>query len=250
MPQDVPLPIAQDAGAQAQESSNANLQNRQLSAVIEALGGVNEDTVALLESIAAAITSSIIGGTTGSTANRALTSKGTGGRALQATPVTIAQSTGNVSGVGDLAATTISSPLASTTVVGVTEAATDAEIRAATTGNLSIPASALESAAASIGLTDASTITVDWDTGINWTVTLAGNRTLGNPTNGQPGTWRTVLVTIDGTPGRTLAFGNQYVFPNGAAPTIIGTANANNRLTIFCRTTSVFELYGAGLGLA
>lgn len=239
-----------DAGTNAAESTNANLLNRQLSAVIEAMSDGSTNVLTALASIASAVTASIIGGTTGTTANRALTSKGTTGRALQATPVTIAQSTGNVSGVGDLSASTISSPLASTTVVGVTEAATDAEVRAATTGNLSIPAAALESAAASVALTDASTIAVDWDTGINFTVTLAGNRTLGNPTNGQAGTWRTVLVTIDSTPGRTLAFGNQYVFPNGSAPTITSTAAANNRLTIFCRTSSIFELYNVGPGLA
>ena len=99
-------------------------------------------------------------------------------------------------------------------------------------------------------LSDASTIAVDWDTGINFTVTITASRTLGNPTNGQPGTWRTVLVTEDGTGGWTLAFGNQYKFPNGVAPTIVTTANANNRLMLFCRTASIFELYGSGPGLA
>jgi hypothetical protein len=82
--------------------------------------------------------------------------------------------------------------------------ASDANVRAAASGVV-LQTSQLESAAAPVALTDASTIAVDWDTGINFTVTLGDNRTLGNPTNGQPGTWRRVQVTQDGTGSRTLA---------------------------------------------
>ena len=39
------------------------------------------------------------------------------------------------------------------------------------------------SAADYVSLTDAATIAVDMSTGINFTVTIGGNRTLGNPTN-------------------------------------------------------------------
>lgn len=234
----------------AADVTNAKQLTQLIANISEALGDGSSASAVLLNQIAAAIASSIIGGTTGTTANHALTSKGTGGFALQATPVTIAQTTGNIVTPGDLSAATISSPLASESLAGVSESATVAEVRAATTGNMAVTAEKVSTACASVALTDASTIAVDWATGINFTVTLGGNRTLGNPTNGQPGTWRTVLVTIDSTPGRTLAFGNQYVFPNGAAPTITSTAAANNRLTIFCRTTSIFELYMVGPGLA
>lgn len=85
-----------DTGAGAVDTTNANLRNQQLSAVVQALSGGNEDVVAELNNIASAITSDIIGGSTGTTANRALVSKGTGARALQATPVSIDPSTGSI----------------------------------------------------------------------------------------------------------------------------------------------------------
>lgn len=125
-----------------------------------------------------------------------------------------------------------------------------ANVRSAATGDKVIVTALLESASAPVALTDAATIAFDWDAGINFTVTLGGNRTLGNPTNGQPGTWRTILFTQDGTGNRTLAFDTQYVFPNGEAPTLSTAASANDRLMFFCRSSTVFECYGAGLGLA
>lgn len=128
---------------------------------------------------------------------------------------------------------------------GAAEMATDAEIRAATTGAKAIMAEDLETAAAAVALTDAATIALDWDTGINFTVTLGGNRTLGNPTNGQPGTWRRVQVTQDGTGSRTLAYDTQYVFSAGVEPTLTTTAAAVDVLNIYCRTASIFEVYAA-----
>ncbi len=113
MAQDTLPAITQDAGTSAAEAPNAQLLNRQLSAVIEALGDGSEASVALLNDIAAAIASSIIGGTTGATANRLLRSKGTSGFALQNSPVTVDDS-GNMSGVGALTAGSIdlTTPLA------------------------------------------------------------------------------------------------------------------------------------------
>jgi hypothetical protein len=95
--------------------------------------------------------------------------------------------------------------------LGITgaSAATDAQIRSAT-GTGFVQASSLESAAALVTLTDATTIAVDWDAFINATVTLTANRTLGNPTNVQIGTTRTVRVQgSSGTP-RVLSFASNY----------------------------------------
>lgn len=101
----------------------------------------------------------------------------------------------------------------------------------------------IESASAIVTISDAATVAVDWDTFINGQVTLAGNRTLGNPTNGQPGTWRTIEFIQDGTGSRTLAFGGNYVFPGGSAPVLSTGAGERDRLMIFCATTSRFEVY-------
>ena len=130
------------------------------------------------------------------------------------------------------------------------DVATVAQVRGATVGDHAIVTPLLETASAAVGLTDAATISIDWKTGINFTVTLAGNRTLGNPANGIPGTWRTVQVTQDANGTRTLAYGNQYVFPDGSAPVIATGAGKVSRISIYCRSTTVFEVYGIGMGFA
>jgi hypothetical protein len=128
--------------------------------------------------------------------------------------------------------------------------ATDAQVRAASAGDLAIRAAALGTAAADVALTDAATIAVDWASGINFTVTTTTSRILGNPTNGIPGTWRTILFTQSATGTDVITFGNQYVAPYGTKP-IIATGNAaKTRLSIYCRTASIFEVYGMGIGLA
>ena len=114
--------------------------------------------------------------------------------------------------------------------------ASDANVRAAASNKV-ITTDLVESASAVVTLTDAATIAVDWDSGINFQVTLTTNRILGNPTNGQPGTWRTVLVKSDGGPD-TLTFGNQY---GGTVPTIDDvTTTQFYLLMIYCKTSSQF----------
>lgn len=80
------------------DSTNDKLITQGISSVIEALGSGNENAVAELANISAAITASLIGGTTGANANRVLTAKGTTGRALQASVVSI-DGSGNVTGI-------------------------------------------------------------------------------------------------------------------------------------------------------
>jgi hypothetical protein len=61
-----------------------------------------------------------------------------------------------------------------------------------------------------VALTDASTIATDAALGNHFTVTLGGNRTLGNPTNpthGQKVIWE---ITQDGTGTRTLTLGSNF----------------------------------------
>jgi len=119
---------------------------------------------------------------------------------------------------------------------GVQSKATDANVRAAAS-NKALTSDLIESASAIVTLTDAATIAVDWDTGINFDVTLTTDRALGNPTNGQPGTWRTVLVKSDGGPD-TLTFGNQY---GGELPTIADvTTTQFHLLAIYCKTATQF----------
>jgi len=75
-----------------------------------------------------------------------------------------------------------------------------------------------------VALTDAATIVLDLNTGIHFTVTLAGNRTLAAPTNGKPGQEGFIRVVQDGTGGRALSFAAAYKFPDLATAPSLNTA--------------------------
>jgi hypothetical protein len=84
------------------------------------------------------------------------------------------------------------------------------------------------SAMAEVSLSDGANISWDMDTGIDFTVTLAGNRTLDNATNVTVGKKGRLRVVQDGTGSRTLSFGTNYEFASGAAPTLTTDASAED----------------------
>lgn len=88
------------------------------------------------------------------------------------------------------------------------------------------------------GLTDAATIAVDMSLANNFSVTLGGNRTLGNPTNLTAGQSGVIFLTQDGTGSRTLAYSSFWDFPNAVAPVLTTTANAVDILIYTVRTTT------------
>jgi hypothetical protein len=115
--------------------------------------------------------------------------------------------------------------------------ATDAEIRAGT-GTGPIVSGSITSSSVPVTMTDATTITFDWAAGINREVTLAGNRTLGNPSNSIPGTTRTVYVVGNSSTVRTLLFGTNY---KGTPPSLADITNTQGYLlTIYCRSSTHF----------
>ena len=75
-------------------------------------------------------------------------------------------------------------------------------------------------------LTDGATITVNLANANNFSVTLGGNRTFAAPTNQTAGQSGVIVITQDGTGGRTAAFNSVFKFPGGTAPTLTTTANA------------------------
>ena len=89
-----------------------------------------------------------------------------------------------------------------------------------------------------VALTDAATIAVDLSLGNNFTVTLAGNRTLGAPTNVTAGQSGVIVVTQDGTGSRTLAYNTAYKFAGGTAPTLTTTASAVDVLAYYVESAS------------
>lgn len=106
------------------EATNATQLTQVLGKLVEGLSSQGGDVVAAIEAITSAVTASLIGGTTGTTINRVLVAKGTTGRALQATPVTIDPSTGNIDTHGaDLTVDDITADVIGATTVNATNGA-------------------------------------------------------------------------------------------------------------------------------
>lgn len=78
------------------EATNASQLNQVLGKLVEGMQSQASDLIAAIQSITTAVTNSLIGGSTGATANKALVSKGTSARALQPTVVDIDPATGDI----------------------------------------------------------------------------------------------------------------------------------------------------------
>jgi|TARA_R100001510_G_C7639136_1_gene196887 hypothetical protein len=87
-------------------------------------------------------------------------------------------------------------------------------------------------------LTDGANIAVNFGTNQNFTVTLAGNRTLDNPTNIVVGQTGSIFIVQDGTGGHGLSFGSYYDFAGGTAPTLTSAASAVDRVDYIVRTST------------
>ena len=89
-------------------------------------------------------------------------------------------------------------------------------------------------------LTDAANIS--WDASVNQvtSVTLAGNRTLDNPTNLVDGATYIIIIKQDGTGTRTLAYGSAYKFPGGNAPVLSTGINDVDIISFVCDGTNMF----------
>ena len=79
-------------------------------------------------------------------------------------------------------------------------------------------------------LSDGANIALDLSLSNNFSVTLAGNRQLDNPSNEIPGTSGVIVVTQDGGGSNTLSFDTQYEFTGGTAPTLTTTGGATDVL--------------------
>jgi hypothetical protein len=74
-------------------------------------------------------------------------------------------------------------------------------------------------------LTDGATITPDFATANNFSVTLGGNRTLADPTNLTAGQSGCIWIT-QSTGSHTLAYGSAWDFTGGTAPTLSTAASS------------------------
>ena len=87
-------------------------------------------------------------------------------------------------------------------------------------------------------LTSGATITPDFATANNFSLTLDTNATLANPTNIVAGQSGVIVITQDGTGGRTLAFGSYWDFSSGTVPTLTTAANAIDVLVYYVNSTT------------
>jgi len=87
-------------------------------------------------------------------------------------------------------------------------------------------------------LTDAANIATDMSLNNFFSVTLAGNRTLDNPSNIVAGQSGSIFITQDGTGNRTLAYGSYWDFDGGMAPTLSAAAGAIDRLDYVVRSAT------------
>ena len=188
---------------------------------------------------------------TGATFNSAsnltfnFSNSGAGSAAVQVGGSPVVVSGNNLSDVGN-AATAFGNIKqgATTSATGVIELATAAESKAATATDKAATASNLADYVSPQTLTDAATVALDVSLGVNSKVTLAGNRTLGNPTNLKSGQSGLISITQDATGTRTLAYASNWKFSGGTAPTLSTAAGSVDLLTWWYDGTTLFATLG------
>jgi hypothetical protein len=89
-----------------------------------------------------------------------------------------------------------------------------------------------------VTLTSASTITPDFSLGNYFNLTLDTNATLANPTNLTAGQSGAIVITQDGTGSRTLAYGGNWKFASGTAPSLTTTAGAVDVLAYYVESAT------------
>lgn len=95
------------------------------------------------------------------------------------------------------------------------------------------------SSAGAIGtLTDGANVATNLATYNNFSLTVAGNRNLDNPTNAIPGQSGIIYITQDSTGGRAMTFASNWKFPGGLAPALSTGASIVDALVYTVRTSS------------
>jgi hypothetical protein len=95
-------------------------------------------------------------------------------------------------------------------------------------------------------LTDGATITPNFATSCNFTVTLGGNRALDNPSGPVAGQSGSIFVVQDATGSRTLTWGSYWDFSAGTAPTLSTSANAVDRIDYIVRSATSIQAVFTG----
>lgn len=118
---------------------------------------------------------------------------------------------------------------------------TAAEYRVGTATKL-LPLDQVNAAMAEVALTDAATILWDMSSGVDFTVTLGGNRTLGNPSNCVVGRRGRIRVVQDGTGSRTLTKSSNHKTAGGAVLSLSTVAASVDYIDYDCRSATDIRL--------
>ena len=242
--------IATTSAALATSIGNSNTNITTNTNAITSINSVIGDgsgfaTDAELATVSAALATSIGNSNTNITTNiNAITSINT---VLAATSAALATSIGNsntlIAATSSALATSIGNhlPLAGGTLTG-TVSGTDFYVSAVAIGTNALLGKNLRIETAAVAdinaLTDGTNISINFNAGQNFTVTLAGNRTLDNPTNCVAGQVGSIFIVQDGTGSQTLAYGSSWDFAGGEAPTLSTDGNAIDRLDYIVHTST------------
>jgi predicted alpha/beta hydrolase family esterase len=170
---------------------------------------------------------------------------------LGSTSVALGSTATSIAGLTAITSTTVNAGTGGTVFSGATSGTTTVAASSVASGTLTLPAATSTLAALGVvqsftvaqrgavsALTDGATITPDFAASNNFSVTLGGNRTLANPSNQTAGQTGTIVITQDGTGGRTLAYGSNYKFAGGTVPTLTTTAGAVDTLAYYVESAS------------
>jgi hypothetical protein len=92
-----------------------------------------------------------------------------------------------------------------------------------------------------VSLTDGTSVSISFQNGQNFHLTLEGNRTLESPNHSVPGQVGSIFLVQDGTGSRTLSYGANWEFPAASAPTLSTSAAAVDRLDYIVRTSTAVQ---------
>ena len=92
-------------------------------------------------------------------------------------------------------------------------------------------------------VTYAATIELDMDTSLNFSTTLTGNVTLGNPINMDDGEVQTgiIILTQDATGGRTVSFGTNWYSKGSSTPNTAANKINVYRYTVISSSIILYE---------
>ena len=226
------LPIA-NGGTGTTSTTFTNLTTNVTGTLPVANGGTgvtsSTGTTAVVLSTSPTLVTPVLGVATATSVNKvALTAPATSATLTIADGKTLTAS--NTLTLAGTDATTMTFPATSATVAGLGIVQT---FTAAQRGTIT-------------ALTDGATITPDFAATNNYSVTLGGNRTLANPTNITAGQSGSIFVSQDGTGSRTLAYGTNWDFAGGTAPTLSTAASSVDRIDYVVRTaTSIHAVFTA-----